>query len=824
MPRLRPEDIFTHDAHRWHKEPGKWRGGCPWHESKSGTSFYLDPSTCLWRCPACQIGGGPVQYLWRLQGGVGSSPRGRDFVEVVRRLCDLAGVPFPERQLSEEERERARLRDVRRALLESVIAICQEHLWSPAGRAARDYLATRGLEEAACRELGLGLYPELAALRSRLLTLGHDGADVEASGAVFGRLVGYVVFPWADDRGAPLTLYGRWPAKDPPAGYPKNMALANPHGEDGRTWERTKRSPLYLDRALRAGHRDVVLVEGVIDAALLQARGDTRVIACVAAELSELQVKTLARCQVRSITIVLDPDGAGDAGILSCVRQLRDAGITPYVAPKLPDGLDPDEFLRRDGLDAWEALVGCRCHGYRHVAQGIVTRHGERQPGDDGWAEDVIAAAAGFAQDLPADRADELARYFWPEIAAATQASVQDLRARVPGHQSAPSEGKVPPGRDGAQADTGGYRFKAISSAAFAAGDYRPKWLVKRMLVAGQPVVIGGPPKSLKTSVAIDLALSLAGGVPFLGKFDVYRPLRVVVLSGESGEFTLRETALRICQARGLDLARLPVSWGFRLPQLANPADLAELEDGLKRCEAELAIIDPLYLSLLAGQSDLQASNLYQMGPLLLGVARACLDSGVTPALVHHTKRSVANPREPLDLGDLAYAGIAEFARQWLLISRREPFDPDAGTSKLWLAAGGSCGQGGLWALDVAEGMLGEDFGGRKWDVSLASATETRDREADASKGRKQAQRERQEREEETSLLLALDRLDPDRQGTGFTKVRNAAGLSSDKANQAAARLADQGLVEELPELAVTIGSGASRKVRGIRRTPEDKR
>src|SRR5262249_8116117 len=158
----------------------------------------------------------------------------------------------------------------RRAVMHSAISYLQRTLWSPAGEVARAYLQERwGLRDEEIKELALGLYGSTKEMKEALLSEGHVKRDLRASGILSDKLPGYIRFPWADETGQPLTLCGTWHAKVPPEGTPKKIALCNPK-DSGVAWEHTKRSPLYYDRARRAGHKDVVLVEGITDAAVAQ--------------------------------------------------------------------------------------------------------------------------------------------------------------------------------------------------------------------------------------------------------------------------------------------------------------------------------------------------------------------------------------------------------------------------------------------------------------------------------------------------------------------------------------------------------------------------
>lgn len=303
-----------------------------------------------------------VRFLELVNGG--RKPEGVDFVNAVRRLCELAGVPFPERERTAEEARQHERREARREALEVVARYAERTLWGPGELAekARAFVRSRGLTDEEARELRLGLYASAREAGAELARAGFTFAseDEEKHNGVFTPLEGHVVIPWADAYGRLLTLYGRWHEKKPPEGRAQNMGLPG---------EGTKASPLYFDRARAAGHRDLVAVEGLFDVLLLQLRGDSRVVGYVAAQFSGDQVETLARHRVQSVIIVPDPDKGGDRGALSSVASLHKAGVRAYVAPRLPDGLDPDEYLLREGLEGWRRHLAGALPGNVHAAK-----------------------------------------------------------------------------------------------------------------------------------------------------------------------------------------------------------------------------------------------------------------------------------------------------------------------------------------------------------------------------------------------------------------------------------------------------------------------
>jgi RecA-family ATPase len=280
-------------------------------------------------------------------------------------------------------------------------------------------------------------------------------------------------------------------------------------------------------------------------------------------------------------------------------------------------------------------------------------------------------------------------------------------------------------------------RFKSLSSAEFSRKNYRREFLIEGVLVNRQFCILGGPKKSLKTSLQVEMAVALATATPFLGQFTVPTAKRVAIFSGETSPGDLQDLARRVCAPHGTSLEKLQgVEWIHNLPRLWDEADVKQLRAFLEAKKIDVVFVDSLYLCLLSGQLSASASNLYATGPVLRRAAKACLAAGATPVFLHHTTKIVNRARsqskknggrsggiaeiEPPDLDDLAFTGPAEAARQWLLLARSEPYDSGSGRHDLVMAVGGSAGHSSNWSLRVDEGVTRRNLRGRHWRVNVA--------------------------------------------------------------------------------------------------------
>jgi hypothetical protein len=334
-------------------------------------------------------------------------------------------------------------------------------------------------------------------------------------------------------------------------------------------------------------------------------------------------------------------------------------------------------------------------------------------------------------------------------------------------------------------------RFKLLSAAELDSPPHETRYLIPGILAAGQTGGIFGPSKTLKTSIAADLLISLASGTPFLGKFPVTQPGKVLFLAGQTGLSALRAIARRICTARGLSLDSLTnFLVSTDLPKLDHAVDRMAFQELLQREKPVCVVIDPAFLATqgLRGGSN----NLVAMGQMLAPLAEMCRETGCAVLVVHHCRRTM-KAGVPATLDDIAGTGFGELSQQWLLLSRRRAFNPASGYHELWLGTGNRLGESALWELDVDEGV-------DRWKARLRPAASS---ELAADEQHVATSEDRQLRRRglafERQCRRAQELLAAHPAGLTARRMREMLGVSGERINRVLEWLLEQGIVNKEP-------------------------
>ena len=273
-------------------------------------------------------------------------------------------------------------------------------------------------------------------------------------------------------------------------------------------------------------------------------------------------------------------------------------------------------------------------------------------------------------------------------------------------------------------------------------------------------------------------------------------PVKVALFSGESGLGALQNTSQRVARSKGWSLDQIDnYTVCPDLPRLGEPSDLRHLRRVIEQRELKAVGLDPAYLCMDIGDD---ASNLFKVGKFLGPLAEIGQKTGCTIVVIHHNKKQVADPSAPAELADVAWSGFAEWVRQWILISRREKYDPDGdGEHSLWLNVGGSAGHSGLWGLDITEGRHDDD-NGRRWDVDVVRASTARSDAMSAKDEQASERRRRQQEQHRTEDMAAILRvLGAYPGGETRTVLKEDTGLSSRRFGPAFSQLLSDGSVHE---------------------------
>ena len=348
-------------------------------------------------------GGDAVSWLAYLKGGT-STPKGADFVEAVKDLARAAGVDCSplERELTPEESANLQGRQRRGDLLEDFVALTHEALVASAGKSTRAYLVGRAFTETELEGLSLGFYAGVDAVSAAMKAKGYTHEELDASGILAdGRWAGRLLIPWRDARGRVSTVAARDLTGSAEEGakylYLKGGTKPPAFGLD------------VVKDSETARREGVVLVEGLLDVVLVQARGLDNVAALGGSGglLTAERWAELGRLNVPAFVLALDSDEPGREGTLKALSNLRNVDNVRNVYVLPPEALgtakDPDELVRAKGVDAFREALGKVRPWALYLGEDLLG--GLTPASEDRAKREAVGRVLDFSSDLRGERA-----------------------------------------------------------------------------------------------------------------------------------------------------------------------------------------------------------------------------------------------------------------------------------------------------------------------------------------------------------------------------------------------------------------------------------
>lgn len=320
-------------------------GCCPFHGEKTA-SFHVIPATQVWHCFGCGEGGDAFTYVMKREN--------LSFPESIRYLAERAGIEL------EDDSSFKRTGTKRNRLID----VCEEtsnfyHMLLMRGKDARgrDYCKGRALDADTCRKYRLGFAPGRNMLVQHLASKGFTPQEmIDANVAFRGRNGGLVdrffdrvIFPIFDEQGRCIAFGGRALDKEKTnAKYLNTSETPIFHkGKNLYGFNWAKDHIVNSDEA--------IVVEGYISAMSCWKAGIENIVAVLGTALTERHVKTLTRF-TKKIIYMFDGDAAGQKAARRAIQFIEKDDIDLRCVI-LPDGMDPDDYVRANGAAKLRELL-----------------------------------------------------------------------------------------------------------------------------------------------------------------------------------------------------------------------------------------------------------------------------------------------------------------------------------------------------------------------------------------------------------------------------------------------------------------------------------
>ena len=332
------------------KRGNSFWGCCPFHGEKT-PSFSVTPDKKFFYCYGCHVGGDVFSFIMKIENCT--------FPEALKLLAGKLGIQVPEREKSVIEiRKEEQFKEIIAAndLARRYYSACLQK--TEFGKKALDYLSSREITASVIESFSIGVsLPGFSAMTGALLKRGctqdvllKSGLALQGRQGIYDKFRARVMIPIRDARGNVVGFGGRiLPGDDVDTAKYMNTAETE--------WF-NKRTLLFgLDVALKAikKGRVAIIVEGYMDAISLHAAGINAAVASMGTAFSAEQAKLLARI-ADEVVFSYDSDKPGRNAAVRAVSIAQNAGLRVKVL-LVPDGKDPDEFVRKHGAEAYNRLI-----------------------------------------------------------------------------------------------------------------------------------------------------------------------------------------------------------------------------------------------------------------------------------------------------------------------------------------------------------------------------------------------------------------------------------------------------------------------------------
>jgi DNA primase len=367
-------------------------GLCPFHKEKT-PSFSVDEDNGLFYCFGCHKGGDMIQFVQEMEG-VG-------FKEALELLARKAGVDLEWRSPGGGQKDQGQ--DRRERLRKCLLAARDYYrgalVGAPKGSPVRSYVERRGILPATEETLQLGFAPAGGGLLAYLRKAAFTAEEAQEAGLVLDRGRGEwgerfknrLLFPIVDLLGRVAGFGGRALGDDEPKylNSPESAVFQKRDVLYGLNWTKN---------AVREKEQ-VVLVEGYMDFLSVYQAGVPNVAATLGTALAEGQVRLIRR-YAREAVLNFDRDTAGVSAARRAIQVLLGEGLRIRVI-SVPDGKDPDEFIRLGGPEAYSRLVEGAQPFFAFLVEqsrGVLSR--KDVEGKVAFVEDVIPYLAAVADPI----------------------------------------------------------------------------------------------------------------------------------------------------------------------------------------------------------------------------------------------------------------------------------------------------------------------------------------------------------------------------------------------------------------------------------------